>query len=140
LGATIGAYIVDVDTKKSDCFAVGHTGSDHHAKGRELQKGKHTGNNDHGKEEVNHAPIRIHDRHRIKPQPDTKVEGAVKSRRCWRLDWVGSEEILDDFLKHDRKAKCDKNLVRVGTFIKMFDQTTLDNQSDGDHDWYREHN
>ena len=42
--------------------------------------------------------------------------------------------MFDDFLYDNGHAKCHKNLVRMGTFVEIFDQATLHGNADQKHD------
>ena len=53
-------------------------------------------------------------------------------------DYLGAIEILDDFLRNDRKAEGHQDLVGMRSLVEMLDQAALHREADKHHDRYGE--
>jgi hypothetical protein len=87
-----------------------------------------------GKQEIDDPPVRIDDDIGIHTDQGAKVEAAGKDLGSWCRYRVCTIEILDDFLKHDRKTECHKDLISMGSLVEILDQAAFHEQANQRHD------
>jgi hypothetical protein len=82
------------------------------------------------KQEIDDPPVRIDDDIGIHTDQGAKSKLPAKTSGAGCRYRVCTVEILDDFLKHDRKTECYKDLVGMRSLVEILDQAAFHEQAE----------